>query len=192
MIEITSPYSKDPIPVSLTADAYWAHQPPAVQALRNSQNFDLAMDLAKRGYVIDEAIMLWGWDAVSTMAQRVIDGYTWVPSVAQPNIPIGPGIINVWNIQSYDKDHAPAGSVIVSVNAADYPPFFVPTTPAPTVDEPLVGLAIGGGYYRPGMGAAKGGIIRVTDGQKVEQDGVEYIAHVGMSPMGPSVIFQKA
>src|SRR5581483_7473259 len=51
-------------------DAYWAEQPPAVQALRNCPNdekFSMAQDLAKQGYAVDMPIMVWGWDPLVTM-----------------------------------------------------------------------------------------------------------------------------
>ncbi len=102
-------------------DAYWAEQPPAVQALRDmpdDQKFFYAQDLAKQGYTIDVPIMVWGWDPLVTMTMRQQEGYTWVPSALQPNIPIGPGITNVWNLPSYDGNNPPPGSIKVSTDFA--------------------------------------------------------------------------
>ena len=102
-------------------DAYWAEQPPAVQALRDmpdNQKFEAARNLAAEGYTIDVPIMVWGWDPLVTMTLRQNDGYTWVPSALQPNIPIGPGITNVWNLPSYDANHPPPGSIKVSTDFA--------------------------------------------------------------------------
>ncbi len=102
-------------------DAYWAEQPPAVQALRNmpdDQKFEAARDLAAQGYTIDVPIMVWGWDPLVTMTMRQNDGYTWVPSALQPNIPIGPGMVNVWNVPSYDANNPPPGSIKVSTDFA--------------------------------------------------------------------------
>jgi hypothetical protein len=102
-------------------DAYWAEQPAAVQALRytpDDQRYSDAQQLAKQGYTIDVPIMLWGWDPLVTMTLRQNDGYTWVPSAMQPNIPIGPGIANVWNLPGYDPNNPPPGSIKVSTEFA--------------------------------------------------------------------------
>jgi hypothetical protein len=60
-------------------NAYWASQPPAVQALRNNHNFDLAAQLASQGFAIDNAIMVWGWDPYIVMQQREAEKLTWIP-----------------------------------------------------------------------------------------------------------------
>lgn len=102
-------------------DAYWAEQPPAIQALRtmpDDERFAAAQELAKQGYSIDVPIMVWGWDPLTTMTIRQNDGYTWVPSALQPNTTIGPGIVNVWNLPSYDPNHPPPGSIKVSTDFA--------------------------------------------------------------------------
>jgi len=102
-------------------DAYWAEQPEAVQALRSmpdDEKFFAAQDLAARGYTIDVPIMVWGWDPLVTMTLRQNEGYTWVPSALQPNIPIGPGVTNTWNLPGYDPNHPPPGSIKVSTDFA--------------------------------------------------------------------------
>ena len=102
-------------------DAYWAEQPAAVQALRtmpDDERFAAAQDLAKQGYTIDVPIMVWGWDPLVTMTLRQNEGYTWVPSAMQANIPIGPGVTNVWNLPSYDPKNPPPGSIKVSTDFA--------------------------------------------------------------------------
>ncbi len=103
------------------ADAYWAEQPPAVQALRNmpdDERYEAAQELAKQGYTIDVPIMVWGWDPLTTMTLRQNDGYTWVPSGMQPNIAVGPGIANVWNVAGYDANNPPPGSIKVTTDFA--------------------------------------------------------------------------
>ncbi len=103
-------------------DAYWAEQPPAVQALRtcpDDQKFAMAQQLSQEGYAIDMPIMVWGWDPLVTMTLRQQEGYTWVPSAFQANIPIGPGITNVWNLPGYDPNNPPAGSIKVSTDFAN-------------------------------------------------------------------------
>jgi len=102
-------------------DAYWAEQPPALQQLRycpDDQKFSMAQDLFKQGYSVDLPIMVWGWDPLTTMTLRQNEGYTWVPSAFQPNIPIGPGVTNVWNLPSYDPNNPPPGSIKVSTDFA--------------------------------------------------------------------------
>ena len=80
---------------SMTPDqAYWASQPPAVQALQNmpdDQRYAAAQQLANEGYTIDVPIMVWGWDPLATMVMRQDDGLTWVPSAMQADIPVAPG-----------------------------------------------------------------------------------------------------
>ncbi len=97
------------------SDAYWASQPPAVQALRYMDP-DLreakATELAHQGYTIDVPIMVWNWDPQKTMELRGQYGYTWVPSALQPNITIAPGL-TVPGMQSYDPNHPPAGSIAI-------------------------------------------------------------------------------
>jgi hypothetical protein len=119
----TSDAVKQPVDKShmTPTDAYWAEQPAAVQQLRNcpdDQKFSMAEDLAKQGYAVDLPIMVWGWDPLVTMTLRQNDGYTWVPSAFQPNIPIGPGIANVWNLPGYDAKNPPPGSIKVSTDFA--------------------------------------------------------------------------
>jgi hypothetical protein len=97
-------------------DAYWAEQPPAVQALRNipdDQRAAAAQDLANQGYTIDVPIMVWGWDPLVTMTQRAADGFTWVPSALQPAVPVAPGD-SFPNLPSYDPNTPPPGSIPVS------------------------------------------------------------------------------
>jgi hypothetical protein len=97
-------------------DAYWAQQPTAVQELREIQNPEqrqaLAMQLASQGYTIDNAIMVWGWDAGQVTAERQADGYTWVPSATQANVSAAPGVTGP-GITPYDPNNPPSGSIIV-------------------------------------------------------------------------------
>ncbi len=152
---ITSPYSTTPIPVTLTDDIYWAAQPLAVQPLRTASDpLPLAQQLAKSGYIIDVPIMVNGLDPTSCMCQRIVDGYTWVPSALQPNIPVGPGI--AWPGQQYDPNNPPAGSIKCSVSAADYPP--VNPVIVPPVADNVIGALQPNGMYLPGPGALSMGL----------------------------------
>ncbi|MGD1096970.1 MAG: hypothetical protein ABSB35_33885 [Bryobacteraceae bacterium] len=97
-------------------EAYWAQQPPAVQALQympEDQRAAAGQALADQGYSIDVPIMVWGWDPMSTMIQRQIDGYAWVPAAQQSGVQNGPGL-NVPGSPSYDPDNPPAGAIPVS------------------------------------------------------------------------------
>jgi len=104
-------------PPATEEDAYWAMQPPAVQALRNisdeTERGDLAKQLADQGYTIDVPIMVWKWDPLTTMTIRQNSGYTWVPSGDQSNLPTCPNC-ELPGLPAYDPNHAPAGSIIVS------------------------------------------------------------------------------
>jgi hypothetical protein len=96
--------------------AYWAEQPPAVQALQtmpDDQRYSYAQQLASEGYSIDVPIMVWGWDPLATMVMRQNDGLTWVPSGLQPNIPVAPGD-SFPGLPSYDPTNPPPGSIPVT------------------------------------------------------------------------------
>lgn len=105
---------------SVTSDlsfdaAYWASQPPAVQALQNiddpTQRALAASQLAASGYQIDTPIMVWGWDPSKVTTLRQDMGYTWVPSAFQSPVPAAPGLSN--GTASYDPNNPPSGSITV-------------------------------------------------------------------------------
>ncbi len=190
---VTSPYSPNPIAVTITDDLYWAAQPTPVQALRNmdeSLRFDAAVALAKAGYAIDFPIMVYGWDAVTTMFIRVQDGYTWVPRADGSPILLPPGLIFP-GIASYDPNNPPAGSIKVSVSASDYPPFAPVAVIPPAATKAIVGAPVGDGKtFYGGPGAMLNSLTpAVTDGEIIPQGGVNYIAHVVRELMGFSVTF---
>jgi hypothetical protein len=99
-------------------DAYWNAQPAAVQALRDmpddAAKEKLALKLANQGYSIDTQIMVWGWDPQMTMQVRENQGYSWVPSYGQSNVPVGPGISDPYEPVSYNPASPPPGSIQVS------------------------------------------------------------------------------
>jgi hypothetical protein len=102
-------------------EAYWAEQPPAVQALQNmplDQRPSAAAALAAQGYTIDVPIMVEGQDPLVTMLTRETDGYTWVPSAMQADVQVAPGI-SCPGFSSYDPAKPPAGSIEVSTAFAD-------------------------------------------------------------------------
>ena len=93
-------------------DAYWAHYPPAVQALRDmlqgTEREQAAATLAKAGYVIDVPIQAWGWDPWKTMKLRQEYGMQFVPSALMTT--------------SGPLDREVPGALRVSLSAADFPP----------------------------------------------------------------------
>jgi hypothetical protein len=105
--------SQDPI-LSFDA-AYWASQPPAVQALQNiddpAQRSIAAAQLAASGYQIDTPIMVWGWDPSKVTSLRQEMGYKWVPSAFQTPVAAAPGLSN--GSQVYDPTNPPSGSIAV-------------------------------------------------------------------------------
>lgn len=114
-----------PLTVAETFDnAWWASQPPSVQALRTgdlSQQayYNEVVALAISGIFIDATILLMGEDPYVAMFVRQMDGYTTYPDFL--------------NSQTRPVD----------LNAADYPPYPVPVVPA----GQLVGSIIGFGPY---------------------------------------------
>lgn len=127
--------------------AYWASQPPQIAALQSvsdsTQRESNAAGLATQGYVIDIPIMVWLWDPYIVMSMRQQFGYTWVPSALQPPLAIQPGLVEP-GVQSYDPNNPPAGSIKVSTNPADFPPFNPPaTTSTAPVSDPVGAQALG-------------------------------------------------
>ena len=118
----TTTVTSSTTPPATEEDAYWAMQPPAVQALRNiddeTARGTLAKQLADEGYTIDVPIMVWKWDPLTTMTIRQNSGYTWVPSGDQPALPTCPNC-DVPGLTPYDPNHPPAGSIIVSTAFAN-------------------------------------------------------------------------
>jgi hypothetical protein len=118
---VTGPTPVSSVPVS-EGDAYWSKQPAAVQALRNMPDGEaknrLALNLANQGYSIDTQIMVWGWDPQMTMTVRQNQGYSWVPSYGQSNVPVGPGISDPYEPVSYNPAAPPPGSIQVSTTFA--------------------------------------------------------------------------
>ncbi|HUA20060.1 MAG TPA: hypothetical protein VMB25_15030 [Bryobacteraceae bacterium] len=97
-------------------NAYWAQQPPAVQALRNMQPDEraaAARNLAAEGYTIDVPIMVWGWDPQIATQIRQAAGYTWVPSGLQNPIESMPGVAPLSGLTAYNPNQPPAGSILV-------------------------------------------------------------------------------
>jgi hypothetical protein len=101
-------------------DAYWAHLPPEVRALKDIpttlERENRAAALAKAGYTIDVPIQVVGWDPWKVMNLREQYGMQFAPSALMSPGPLG---------------RETPGAIRVSVKVADYPPYAANTTTAP-------------------------------------------------------------
>jgi hypothetical protein len=160
-------------PNTLTNEIYWASRDPRIQTLQQLTNvstngthprFDRAVVLAQQGLVVDAVIDAWGTDAAQIMSLRTFYGYTWVPSILQPGVQEAPGF-NLPGLTPYDPNNPPAGSIKVSTDAADYPPFEVPVEP-PAVDLTLtyVGAPI---YPGSNIYSGIGDTQLISDGEEI-------------------------
>lgn len=175
----------------LTAEIYWASLDPHVAAIRYlslENRFSQAQELASRGYIIDRACQVdQAMLPEDVMQVRLNNGFTWVPSADQPNIPTMPGA-DLPGLPAYNPNPPfPPRSIKVSVDAADYPPF---SGVAPVVHKPVVGEGIqtnGGIVFLAGPGA---NMSTLSEGEIVEQNGVKYVAHYNAA-RNPPVTFTK-
>lgn len=142
---------------------YWAAQPPEVRALaampRTSEEeigarIDAADDLARKGFVIDAEIHGYGYDPYTNMVRMRDHGYTWYPARFQtPNYDLAPGVAGmprnvisggtVWPNRPYDPNNPMPGSIKVSLDPADYPPFDKAPEPPPPVPQGVPGVITG-------------------------------------------------
>lgn len=123
---------------------YYDSKPPEIRAVLNmptnmpedqKARAEKARDLAEQGFIVDAHIEAWGMDPYLTMRLRHEYGYTWVPSALQPPVAIAPGLFQPGTLP-YDPDHPPHGSIKVSLDPADYPPFDPPQTVPPNGYQP--------------------------------------------------------
>jgi len=169
--------------------AYWASQPPEIRALPSIEDQGCratrAADLATKGFVIDVPIMVWSWDAYLVMQQRLSFGYTWVPAALQTPVTICPGLGAPGTVP-YDPAHPPAGSIKVSLNLADYPPFNPPAvTPSPTANTDPVGPQAVGVLYNSVPGD------NFPDGAKFTDSRGTFLKHVTITPFGRTNYWEK-
>lgn len=152
--------------------AYWLSLPPEVRALKDvpdvGKSAELVQDLVQKGFTIDVPIQVWNWSPWKTMLLRESYGYTWVASAGQPPPLVAPrtDFPNDIGITRYDPDNPPAGSIRVSTNIADYPPFDPPAPPPPVTTGTYVGYDMGGGFFvsRAGDPAKDGDIVTEARG----------------------------
>jgi hypothetical protein len=170
--------------------AYWAHQSPEVRALKDiSDSADRAQraaSLAMQGLQIDVPIMAWGFDPYYTMKLRHDYGFTWVPSAIQPQVTIAPGL-TAPGATPYDAAHPLPGSIKVSMDVADYPPFDppAPVVPAPNPSASPIGeQSIGNIYHAQSWDTA-------PDGAQVTEARGRFLKHKVATPFGFQVYWEK-
>ena len=177
-------------------EAYKASLPPELRELMalpdaNDADHDAktkrAVELAQKGFSVDVPVMVWGWDPYLVMQLRQQFGYTWVPSALQPPVAVAPGLPGFGTSAPYDPKNPPAGSIRVSLNLADYPPFD-PPAPAgpqsPVIDDP-VGLQSVGVLYLSVAGE------RYPDGAKYSDGRGTFVKHVAFTPFGRTSYWEK-
>jgi len=142
-------------------------------ALDPSVRYNTAYQLALSGLLIDAPIDAYAGDPYTYMFEREQYGYTWVPSALAAPIPLAPGL-SYPGVPSYNANPPfPPGSIKVSINLADYPPFALPTVPTPPV--PFVGSYAGNGFYF----ASEVAETTFLPNEKYTQGGTEYYFVVG-------------
>ena len=160
---------------------YFASKP---LRLRQPVSSDVAMELALKGFIVDLEINVYGWDPYLIMSQRQRFGYTWYPNILQPIPTIAPGV-GVPALAPYDPLHPPPGSIKVSLDSVDYPPFDPPAPAPPPTSTKMVGPWSGrDNIYDVGHPAG-------PDGTSVEQDGVKYTFHSVATPFGHSAWYTR-
>jgi len=186
--------------------AYLASQPPEIAALLalpddSEQNIAAragrAAILARRGFLIDAPIMAFGWDPFLCMEQRLAAGLIWVPSALQPGLGMPgqysePGLDTPGTLGPYPTI-PPPGSIKVSINLADYPPFNPPPAPIPVPpnQSPIGPLAVGDIYlpnYPATLEYEAGG---AKYGEPYKDSTGTYVLDVVSNGMGRSTYWQK-
>lgn len=175
----------------LTSPIYWASLDPIVAKLQHmpaEQRFDYANQIMKRGYIVDAEIQVrQAMNPEDVMQVRLNNGFTWVPSADQPNIPTMPGADLPGQPHYNPEPPFPPKSIVVSVDAADYPPFdgVIPQKPKPIVGEGI--QTANGTIYLAGPGAD---MSSLSEGQVITQDVVDYVTHYNAA-RNPPVTFTR-
>jgi hypothetical protein len=173
--------------------AYWLHQPPEVRVLEVNTTPDqdkrmaIGVPLALKGFKIDVPIMLWGWSPLKVMQLRQDFGYTWVPNAMQPQVTASPGLTGP-GITPYDPNNPPGGSIKVSTNIADYPPFDPPiVVPSGPATASYVGgqMLLGQNMYYVLLGD------HTPPGQPVNDPRGTFIKKLVETPFGFNAYYEK-
>lgn len=181
--------------------AYIAAQPPELRALMAMPaDSDTAIQarvtrgasLAGKGYTIDAPIMIYSWDPFWCMTERADMGLTWVPSALQPGLGMPgqysePGLNTPGTLGPYPAT-APPGSIKVSTNLADYPPFDPPAPPTPVPpanSDPVGALSVGTLYLCTIAG------LSYPDGATYTEARGNFLKHVVITPFGRTSYWEK-
>lgn len=182
-------------------NAYWAAQPPEVRALRDmlDRRVDIGasnqeieakcIELAMAGFKIDAWIHVWAWEPYQSMWLRQRHGYTWWPTILQPGgFDLAPGIIGMPG-SPYDPKRPLPGSIVISTDLADYPPFDQPEEkPELKTPQGVPGVVTLAGRYRGIMPGDESPIgTRWTD----PVDGAVWEKKMGAMIPVPSVWWQR-
>ena len=127
-------------------DAYIASKPLEVQAL-----FSMGSDEARAAkgqelaykYLLCKRIDINNGDPWTVMLTWLDLGYTWMPSALQDPLTVAPGL-NDQHDPPYDPLNPRPGSIKVSIDLDDYPPFVKPVVkpPDPTLSLSPVGALL--------------------------------------------------
>jgi len=160
--------------------AYILSLPPQIQSLMamidETARLAQAQVLAAQGFIIDVPIQVWGWDPWKIMTYRSNFGFTWVPSALQQNVSVAPGVSQP-GAAPYNPLAPPFGSIKVSLNIADYPPF-TPVPPAVPKTTDLVGPQSLGNMYLTVVGDHS------PDGTPFTDSRGSFVKHVIPTPFG--------
>lgn len=123
--------------------AYWASFPPAIRQTFSPENEEpyetrkaKALAFAQQGYKLDTFIMLMKQDPYITMRLLQQFGFSSVPALGEEPVTLPPSLGGPSN----------AGSIKVSLNLADYPPYPVPVVPPASARMPVGPLLTGKTY----------------------------------------------
>ena len=148
-----------------------------------------ALALAQSGLVIDGWIDAAGADPYFTMLWRKNNGYTWYPSILQPGVATTVKGAIVPGYATYDPSNPPPGSILVSTNLSDYPPFAVAPPVIIPPETTLFGVFIAPGMYfasETAIQLATAGAIKAGQQEVNPSDGLTYTFIVSANPMGNS------
>ena len=159
--------------------------PTGPQALDPTVRANNAYNLALLGLLIDAPIDAFGGDPYTLMLERTQYGYTWVPLALVAPITLAPGL-SFPGVPTYDPSPPfPPGSIKVSLDLKDYPPFPVVVKPPALV--PFVGSYMGNGFY----GASEQAQTTFTQGEQYEQNNVNYYFVIGsMGALGATYFWR--
>lgn len=177
-------------------EIYRLSLPPTLRALYDRAQADKtdrtgltkdAFAAAELGYKVDVPIMVWGWAPFDVMTMRANYGYTWVPAALGAPVIMAPGL-HAPGYADYDALNPPAGSIRVSLNPNDYPPFDPPVIPVVVVPSASpVGADEGDGLHYQ---ALNNGETLISDKEYIDPRG-KFIYKENHTPFGTQKYFLK-